>query len=146
MKDLKKLAQSILDQGYLMSLGTLDDGGVWVSDVIYVHDDNFNIYWMSDPEVRHSEAILKNNKVAATITISNTLGEKNVGLQIEGRAEKIEGNDFGIATLYYTKRKKPIPNENDDILQGDSWYRLTPTKIEIIYEPEFGFEKKKLEL
>lgn len=44
MQDLRELAKSILDQGYLMSLGTADSGGVWVSDVIYIHDADFTIY------------------------------------------------------------------------------------------------------
>lgn len=41
---IKNLIKEVLDQGYLMSLATVDDGGVWVSDVIYIYDDNFNIY------------------------------------------------------------------------------------------------------
>jgi uncharacterized protein YhbP (UPF0306 family) len=145
MEDLKKLAQSILDQGHLMSLGTVDDGGVWVSDVIFVDDGKFNIYWISDPDVRHSQAILKNPKVGATITVSNPR-EPGVGLQIEGTAEKIEGGNLELEAKHLAKRGKPRPIEAGQILEGDSWYRLIPTKIEIIYEPEFGYEKKKLEL
>ena len=57
------LIKEILEKCYLMSLATLDDGGVWVSDVIFVHDEDLNIYWISDPDVRHSKAIIKDNKV-----------------------------------------------------------------------------------
>ncbi len=46
-KDIKQLIKEVLERGYLMSLGTVDDGGVWVSDVIYVFDDDFTMYWMS---------------------------------------------------------------------------------------------------
>ena len=45
--DLKKLVREVLEKGYLMSLGICDSGGVWVSDVIYVHNDNFEIFWIS---------------------------------------------------------------------------------------------------
>ena len=78
--ELVELAKSILDKGYLMSLGVTDESGVWVCDVIYVHDDAMNVYWVSDPEVRHSQAIHKNGQVAATITVSNNPGEDNVGI------------------------------------------------------------------
>jgi uncharacterized protein YhbP (UPF0306 family) len=144
--DLRELAKSILGQGYLMNLGTVDSGGVWVSDVIYIHDDAFNLFWLSDPEVRHSKAVQKNPKVAATITISNNAGEQNIGLQIEGVAEKLEGNNLELATQHRLKRKKAPPTRDGEVEEGDSWYRLRPTKIEIIHEPHFGFEKQILEL
>ena len=33
--------------------------GIWVADVIFIHDDDLNVYWMSHPECRHSKAILE---------------------------------------------------------------------------------------
>ena len=91
--NIKDLIKEVLEKGYLMSLATVDVGGVWVADVIYVHDDELNIYWISDSEIRHSEAILKNNKVAGAITVSGP-GENNLGIQFEGLAEKIEGSRY----------------------------------------------------
>ena len=129
-----------------MSLGTLDGGGVWVSDVIYIHDDAFNLYWLSDSETRHSRAIQGNAKIAATITVSNNPGEENVGLQIEGIAERLEGNNLALATQHRLKRKKNPSTRDGEVEEGESWYRLRPTKIEIIYEPLFGFDKKALQL
>lgn len=143
--NIRQLIQEVLGKGYLMSLGTTDEGGVWVSDVIYVYDDGLNIYWMSDPDVRHSQSISKNPRVAGTITVSGQ-GEDNLGIQFDGIAEKIEGPRFDCALKHYVKRKKPAPKETDDVLQGDSWYRLRPKKIELIHEKLFGFEKKILEL
>ena len=89
MEEIKKLVEEILSKGYVMSLATLDDGGIWVSDVVYVFDRNFNIYWISQVSTRHSKAIEENSKIAATITTS-VHGGKNEGLQIEGKAEKVE--------------------------------------------------------
>ena len=146
MHDLRELTKSILEQGYLMSLGTVDSDGVWVSDVIYLHDDAFNLFWLSDPEARHSRAVLLNPKVAATITVSNNTGEPNVGLQIAGVAEKLEGNNLALATEHRLKRKKSPPITDGEVEEGDSWYRLRPTKIEVIHEPSFGFEKQVLGL
>ncbi len=143
--EIKPLIKEVLEKGYLMSLATVDSGGVWVSDVIYVFDEDLNIYWMSDPEARHSQAVIKNPQVAGTITIS-AQGEDNLGIQFEAVAEKIDGARYDLAVKHFVKRKKPQPAETDDVLQGDSWYMLKPKKIELICERIFGFEKQKLEL
>ena len=143
--DFKKRIIEILEQGHLISLGTLDDGGVWVADLIYIYDDKLNIYWMSDPEVRHSKAILKDEKVAGTITISNKSKEDNFGIQIEGVAKKIDGPRYDLAIKHLAKRGHPMPKEKDDVLDGDSWYVLTPIKIDLVDEKHLGFEKWTLD-
>ena len=51
-----------------------------------------------------------------------------------------------MAKKHYSKRLKPEPDKNEDVLQGDSWYVLKPKTIELIHEKLFGFEKQKLEL
>jgi uncharacterized protein YhbP (UPF0306 family) len=145
MDKIKELIKEVLERGYLMSLATVDDGGVWVADVIYVYDEELNIYWMSDPDVRHSRAILKNPKAAGTITVSSR-GDDNMGLQFEGTVEKIEGPRYDLVLKHFDKRHKPTPDEREDVLQGDFWYVLRPSKIELIYEKEFGFEKQEIKL
>ena len=144
-QDIKQLIHEVLEQGYLMSLAVSDDSGVWVSDVIYIFDDELNIYWMSDPAVRHSQAIESNKKVAGTITTSGPR-ENNLGIQFSGLAEKIEGARWDLAKKHYGKRGKTEPKETDDVLGGDSWYMLKPAQIELIHEKLFGFKKQKLEL
>jgi len=143
--NIRYLIKEVLDRGYLMSLGTADEGGVWVADVIYIFNDDFNIYWMSELHMRHSLAIIQSPNVAGTITISGQ-GEDNLGIQFEGIAEKIEGARYDLAKKHYEKRKKLEPKEADDVLDGGSWYVLKPKKIELIHEKFFGFDKQKLEL
>jgi len=143
--DIKKLIREVLEKGYLMSLGTKDEGGVWVADVIYVFDDDLNLYWMSSPDARHSNAIMKNNAIAGTITASNQ-GEDNLGIQFSGVVKKIEGPRFDLAKKHYLKRNKPEPKETDDVLDGDFWYQLKPQVIELIYEKLFAFNKQKINI
>ena len=66
--NLKIRVLEILENAHLMSLATRDDGGLWVADVIFVYGDDLNLYWMSDPDCRHSQAIPKNDGVAGSIT------------------------------------------------------------------------------
>ncbi len=147
MVDIRERIIEVLRKGYLMSLGTVDSGGVWVADVIYIFDDDLNIYWMSKTFRRHSKTIDKiNNKVAGTITITNN-GEKNdLGLQFEGKAEKIEGIRFDLAIKFLKKRSLNIPKEITDILGEHSWYRLVPNKISLIDQENFERERQDLTL
>lgn len=145
MEENRKLVNEILDKGYLMSLATLDEGGLWASDLIFVHDDQLNLFWLSEIQTRHSQAILKNTKVAATISLSHEGGQSNIGLQIEGVVEKMSGEHYELTTKLWVKRHKPIPPEDEEIVdENECWWKLQPTKIEIIYEPLWGFEKKQL--
>jgi len=142
MTDLKKLALDILSQGYLVSLGTMDQGGVWVSDIVYTYDDNLNIYWVSNPSVRHSQALTVKPAVAATITLEAGPGKPNIGLQISGVAESVE-ETREIREGYAAKRQRTY---EEAVRPGVGWYRLAPKVIEVIYEPLFGWEKQKIEL
>ena len=140
--NLKNRALEVLEQGHLMSLGVADKEGVWVADVIYVFGESLNLYWMSDPEARHSVAIANNSQVAGTITVSNKTGEPNLGLQFSGLAQKIDGPRFDLAVKHLIKRGHEAPSETEDVLDGDSWYGLKLEKLFLIDEENFGFERQ----
>jgi uncharacterized protein YhbP (UPF0306 family) len=145
--DIKKRVFEVLKNGYLLSLGTHDEGGVWVADVIYIYDDKLNLYWMSHPKFRHSQAINKNSHVAGTITVGNSSKEKDFGLQLEGKAEKLSGKRPDLIYKDMIKKGRKISkNPIGGILAGYSWYKLTPTKIELIDEINFKFKKQTLKL
>ncbi len=142
--DVKSLVKEILDGGYVMSLATADDDGVWASDVIFVHDDDFNIYWMSNVNVRHSKALAQNPQAAGTITLSGR-GENSRGIQFAGAAEKVESIGAGLLVRYFLKRGIPLPKEGE-MTEGESWYVIKPKKIDVIDEKLFGYGKQKIEL
>ena len=136
----------ILSKGYLMSLATIDESGPWVSDVVFVFKENCNIYWLSKPDARHSIAIKNNSKVAASITV-NTSKEPDLGLQISGIAEKIEGDLIDLAKAHRIKRGKSADLRMGELLDnGRCWYVLRPQLIDIIDEVKYGFEKPSLKI
>lgn len=143
--EIKKIILEVLERGYLLSLATVDEGGVWACDVIYIHDDQLNIYWVSDPEVRHSRAILTHPQAAGTVTVGGQ-GEDDLGIQVDGIVEKIEGERLDLMEKHFAKRKKPLPKEADGFLRGRSWYCLKPKRIDVICERLFGFEKRTVAL
>ncbi len=148
MIDIRKRILELLDKTHLMSIGTVDENGVWVADVVYIHDDDLNIYWLSHPLARHSQSILKNKKAAGTITHSTKSKELNFCIQFEGIAEKINEERFDLIIKHLTKRSHQIPHisEAAKILKDDSWYKITPVTIHLIDEENFGFDRQELRL
>ena len=67
MGDIRVRIEEVLTRGHLLSLATVDDGGPWVADLGYVHDNDLTLYWLSRKNRRHSIAIKKKAKVAASI-------------------------------------------------------------------------------
>lgn len=144
--DLRERVKEVLRGTHLMSLATRDAEGLWVADVIFIYDDDLTLYWMSDPAARHSRAILKSEEAAGTITASAAGKVPNLGIQFAGHAEKIDGPRYDLAVKHYAKRGRPEPKEEDDVLEGDSWYKLTFTKLKLIDEENFGYDAQDIAL
>lgn len=145
---LRQLVRHILETGYLMSLATVDAAGPWVADVIYVYDQDYRLYWLSHLDTRHSQAIRANGAVAASITLSNVAGKPNIGLQLAGTAQELAGDNLDWATQHLQKRRKATrPYQLGDIIKPKhAWYGLAPDYFDVIYEPEFGLVKQRLEI
>ncbi|MDP2629156.1 MAG: hypothetical protein Q8P45_00420 [Candidatus Harrisonbacteria bacterium] len=148
---MKDRLKELLEKGYLLSLGIQDEKGPWVADVIYIYDEHFNIYWISDIGTRHSKAIENNQKGSGAITVSK-LGEHNFGIQLEGIARRLEGDHSELAKLYTQRRKKVLGEESvfDSVGKikdkDESWYLIEPTMIGLIDEENFGFNRQEISL
>lgn len=144
--DLKARVLEVLENAHLLTIATTDSIGLWAADVVFVHDDNLAIYWMSHEGTRHSKAIENNPNVAGTITVSTASGQPSFGIQISGEANKVDGPRYDLAVKHLPKRGYPVPKEDDDVLMGGSWYMLTPTKIQLVDFANFGYEPKNVPL
>ena len=143
MEEVEKIIDEILEKGFLMSLATVDESGPWVSEVVYVHGGEFEIYWWSLENTRHSQAIGKNQKVAAVITLTHSQGQEDMGLQLEGVAREASGDFEEIIKKHAIKRKKPVPEKEEVGMTHGKWYKFTPSKIDVVYEPMWGWNKKE---
>ena len=145
-KDISLFVQKVLDEAHLMSLGTIDENGPWVCDLIFVHGNDLSLYWLSHEKTRHSQAILKDPRVAGSITVSNNVGEPDFGVQFEGIARKVDGVAPDIAKQYRIKCKKPLLAVGETLIKtaGISWYCLRPSHYELIHKSLFDFKKQNL--
>ncbi|MBI2012566.1 pyridoxamine 5'-phosphate oxidase family protein [Candidatus Curtissbacteria bacterium] len=142
--DLRSLIEEILRDSREMILATSNGSNPWATTLVFGHDEDFNLYWMSPDDTRHSRELAKNPQVAAAINKQPT-GENAKGLQIEGNGYKLEKEEeIGAAREFFVKRGGDLPlpktpQEAEPISPGSSWYVLKPSKIYVYYGPLFGY-------
>lgn len=141
--EVKDAVALILKDSYLLSLATLDEEGVWSTILAFVHDEDFNIYWMSEPNSRHSKAIKINPKAAVSLSSTSKPEDNNMGLQIVGSVQELSGDLPELHSLYFNKKNELLHAPRHEV-QGfvEKWYKLIPERIDVTYEPEWSFIKK----
>ena len=65
-RELRELALTYLHQHQVMTLATVGDEGPWAAAVFYVNE-KFSLYFLSAGHTRHSQNIVEDSRVAATI-------------------------------------------------------------------------------
>lgn len=135
---LAKLLKAYLRDTSMMQLATSSpDGKPWVSNVWFVFDDKFNIYWVSSRSVRHSVEVKANPHVAASICAVNTPLDTKLGaVQVEGSVKVIR-NPIDIARIskMFVARGIISSDKLTKILSSvSSIYKLTSARY-VIFKP-----------
>lgn len=96
---LEKLIEEYLREAKLMQVATVKNNRPWVASVWYVHDKDWNLYFISRKSRRHSLELKDNQYVAGTIVKPHTKGsgEKVRGIQFEGKAKETKGKTLELA-------------------------------------------------
>lgn len=145
--DLYPLIEEILSVSREMVLATTNGNSPWATTLVYGHDQDFHLYWVSFEKSRHTIELLKNPQVAAVVNKQPTGADEDKGLQIAGRAQKLsQERILSVAREFYAKRGKDVPNTQEELenLPSDmSWYELIPEKIYVYYGPLFGFKRQE---
>lgn len=117
-----------------MQLATVSRGQPWVCSVWFGFDDDFNIYFFSATNRRHSEEIAKDNRVAGAIVMPHSPSDPDVqAIQFEGRAGKlVEEADVAKAHSVYEGRifnRQTIDKLMANPQKPHAFYKITPTKF-----------------
>jgi len=146
--DVKQLIQEYFKNTRMLQIATSSDGQPWNCTVYYVFDDDWNIYWISTPERRHSKEIANNPKVAGVIAFSQepypTDGVQ--GLQFEGLAEILSGEEEKKASKLYIEQLDREKTLLEDIRSGKNphkFYRIQPTKFVLFDSVHFPDNSRK---
>lgn len=61
-------AKQIVAENLYMTISTASASGEpWVSPVFFAHDDQYNLYWVSNKEAKHSRNVAENPRIAIVI-------------------------------------------------------------------------------
>jgi uncharacterized protein YhbP (UPF0306 family) len=134
---MRDKALSYLRDHNVMTLATTGAQGLWAAAVFYVND-GFAFYFLSAPGSRHSLNVDSQPAVAATIQEDYRDWRAIKGIQLEGRARRIEGTEQAAVVVRYGA-KFPIvgnlahaPTEIIQAMTHIAWYKLTPTRLYFI--------------
>jgi uncharacterized protein YhbP (UPF0306 family) len=126
-----------LQQHHVVSLATFGSDGPWAAAVFYV-SDGLTLYFLSSPTSRHCQNIAQDPHVAATIQEDYADWAEIKGVQLEGMAINISGEDEARARRLYGEKYPLVgmisqaPSAIVEALARVRWYRLVPQRVYFI--------------
>ena len=144
-EEMRPILREFLRGHSTLALATVGDAGrPQVSPLFYASDDDFNLYWISNPDSRHSANIKAWNDVAATIYAQtwNWTGIK--GVQLEGDALYVDEDAERQRALALYKAKFPFVNDKfAELIDQSVLYVLRPRWLRWLdNERRFGYKQE----
>jgi len=145
---LNESIQSILEANELMGMATVRGSEAYVNTAYFAFNDQLDIFLLCEPTTQHSQNLIGNASMAATIFDSHQpwTADKR-GLQLFGKCQMATGVVLGEAVGRYLKRfvgLKQWVSSPDDILRGainSKFYVMRVNSLKLFDEPRFGKEQ-----
>lgn len=128
-QELQEKALRFLAKEKTMVLGTSHHDKVWSATVHFVETPEFEIIFLSNPQSRHCQNILKNKKVSAVITNEKTAAS----IQLAGDCRIADGVEWDKYFEIYAKRVKNASKRVDQVI-----YVVKPDEVWMIDEKLTG--------
>jgi uncharacterized protein YhbP (UPF0306 family) len=134
-KDLRSEISAYFGSVKMMHLATSDGENPWVCNVWFASDNDFNIYWISSTNRRHSQEIARNPHVAASFCIPSDPSDTSAGaLQLEGVATELSKPlEIAKALKLYVARGffslAQVKKFMGDLHHPHRFYKITPERI-----------------
>ncbi len=146
---LHDLIAEYLKEAKMMHLATVRDGKPWTCNVWFAADKDFNIYWFSSRNRRHSEDVENDPHVAASIWIPSKPADESRGIQLEGAAERVTNPvEIAKSISIYAGRIFTLQAVKQYMASREyahHFYRITPSSI-VLFDTENYPENSRQEL
>lgn len=121
----------------LCSLATVSPGGrAHINHMYFGWNRRFEVFWISDPDSRHSRNLSANPSAAVTIYDSHqTWGRPDRGIQLFGTAGIVTGSSAREAERAYSVR---FPSYDPSDWDSYPTYRFRPRALKLFYERVLG--------
>jgi uncharacterized protein YhbP (UPF0306 family) len=123
-----------LDRHHVMTLATCGPDGPWAAAVFYVNAGQ-TLFFLSSPSSRHCRNLAQEPRCAATIQEDYSDWARIKGVQLEGRASEIRGDEELRARQRYgdkfplVGRLASAPAAIVEALAKVHWYRLQVERL-----------------
>jgi Pyridoxamine 5'-phosphate oxidase len=103
-QDFGDIVRDIVDSNLYMVLGTADeDGRPWVSPVYYVADRYTEFYWVSSPEVTHSQNLARRREMSIVIFDSRVQPGSGRAVYMSAVGEEVSNSDIDRGIDIYSR-------------------------------------------
>lgn len=140
----QSVAKNVIANNRYMTLSTASsDGKPWISPVFFSYDDQFNLYWVSNKNSRHSTLIRQNPQVAIVIFNSQAVDGEIDAVYIEAAVSELDDAkeiDIAVEALGRRYQKEEFRVKSMDAVTKDAvWriYKATPKAISKLTEGEY---------
>jgi Pyridoxamine 5'-phosphate oxidase len=100
--ELVEFAKKVIDDTAYMVLGTADaTGNAWASPVFFSHREYKDFYWISLPDVTHSQNLAARSQLGIVIFNSKQVPGSGEGVYISAVAEQLTGDDLVRGVEFY---------------------------------------------
>jgi uncharacterized protein len=129
--------ESFLAAHHVMTLATVGDCGAHAASLMYAQA-GFVLYWTSDPATRHSIHLERDARVAVTIASDYADFRLIRGLQIAGRARRLDGSAAEearaalVARYAFLAELASGPPKLRAAFEKAAFYALVPEQITLI--------------
>lgn len=132
--DAAARALDYLARHNVMTLATYGPEGVWAAAVFFA-SEGFDLYFLSAGHTRHARNMAASPRVAATIQEDYADWAAIKGIQLEGTARLLAGQEREAAIARYADKfqflKQPVAVV-EKALAGVNWYQLTLERLYFI--------------
>ncbi len=138
MKDALGIrVQKYLHDHNVATLATSGNGGPWAAAVFYA-SDGYTLYFLSSPTSRHCLELAQTTRVAVTIQEDYADWLEIKGVQIEGVASEISGDEEELARKLYGQKFPLVgllaqaPAVIVKAMAKVRWYKIVPHSLYFI--------------
>jgi uncharacterized protein YhbP (UPF0306 family) len=145
--------KAFLQSESVLTLSVNDDQGPWTAPVLYVADEDLNLYFLSSSSTRHIASLSEDGCIAASI-YSDYKGDwlGICGVQMAADISQVEETDRAAAAARYFKRYPEVKalidnpaNEQEKRIGAafgkSHFFRVTPTFLRFINNAD-GFSSR----
>ena len=94
--------KTFLQRETVLTLSVNDDQGLWTAPVLYVADDDLNLYFLSATSTRHIVSLPEDGRIAASIYSDyNGSWQSICGVQMQACVKQVDDADRAVAAARY---------------------------------------------